>query len=69
MNRVGIESEAEAVRRKVVEQVDAIHQLEGFDPKGAPQWFHDLTEDYVQGRVTAEHATQIALVRIKSTSI
>jgi RecA/RadA recombinase len=69
MNRLGIESEAEAARREAVEQVDAIHQLEGFDPADAPQWFHDLTEDYVQGRVTAEHATQIALVRIKNTPL
>jgi RecA/RadA recombinase len=69
MNRLDIESDAEAARRKVVEQVDAIHRLEGFDPEDAPHWFHDLTEDYVQGRVTAEHAIQIALAKIKSTSI
>ena len=67
MNTLDIESDAEAARRKGVEQVDAIHQLEGFDPADAPQWFHDLTEDYVKGRVTAEHATQIALSRIKRT--
>jgi hypothetical protein len=66
MNRLGIKIETEADRRKIVEQVDAIHRLEGFDPEDAPQWFHDLTEDYVQGRVTAEQATQIALAKIKS---
>lgn len=56
-------------RREIVEQVDAIHRLEGFDPDGAPQWFHDLTEAYVQGKVTAEQATQIALARITKNPI
>jgi hypothetical protein len=60
-------SETELARREIVEQVDAIHRLEGFDPDTAPQWFHDLTEAYVQGKVTAEQVTQIALVRLTKT--
>lgn len=53
-------------RREIVEQVDAIHRLEGFTPEDAPDWFKDLTEDYVLGRVTAEEATQKALDLIKT---
>lgn len=53
-------------RREIVEQVDAIHRLEGFSPEGAPGWFKELTEDYVLGRVTAEEATQKALALIKA---
>lgn len=48
-------------RREIVEQVDAIHRLEGFKPEEAPDWFKELTEDYVLGRVAAEEATQKAL--------
>jgi Antitoxin VbhA len=59
----------ERARREIVEQVDAIHKLEGFDPESAPQWFHDLTEAYIQGKVTAEQATQLALARITETPI
>lgn len=56
-------------RREIVEQVDAIHKLEGFDPECAPQWFHDLTEAYIQGKVSAEQATQFALARITENPI
>lgn len=56
-------------RREIVEQVDAIHKLEGFDPESAPQWFHDLTEAYIQGKVSAEQATQFALARITENPI
>ena len=56
-------------RREIVEQVDAIHKLEGFDPESAPQWFHDLTEAYIQGKVSAEQATQFALARITEDPI
>jgi hypothetical protein len=60
-------SEIEFAKREIVAQINAIHRLEGFDPGDAPQWFHDLTEAYVQGKVTAEQATQIALARITET--
>lgn len=53
-------------RREIVEQVDAIHRLEGFAPEDAPDWFKELTEDYILGNVTAEEATQKALALIKS---
>lgn len=56
-------------RREIIGQIDAIHRLEGFSPEDAPQWFHDLTEAYVQGKVTAEQATQVALARITKTPI
>lgn len=56
-------------RREIVEQVDAIHKLEGFDPESAPQWYHDLTEAYIQGKVSAEQATQFALARITENPI
>lgn len=48
-------------RREIVEQVDAIHRLEGFKPEEAPDWFKDLTEDYILGNLTAESVTQKAL--------
>lgn len=48
-------------RRENVEQVEAVERLEGFSPEDAPQWFHDLTEAYIQGKVSAEQATQFAL--------
>lgn len=53
-------------RREIVEQVDAIQKLEGFDPEDVPDWFKELTEDYILGNVTAEAATQKALEFIKS---
>lgn len=53
-------------RREIVEQVDAIHRLEGFTPEDAPDWFKELTEDYILGKVTAEAATQKALEFIKN---
>lgn len=53
-------------RREIVEQVDAIHRLEGFAPEDAPDWFKELTEDYILGKVTAEVATQKALEFIKN---
>lgn len=52
-------------RREIVEQVDAIHRLEGFTPEHAPDWFKELTEDYVLGKVSAEAVTQKALEFIK----
>lgn len=55
-------------RREIVDQVDAIHRLEGFKPEDAPDWFKELTEDYVQGKVTADAATQKALEFIKSSA-
>lgn len=55
-------------RREIVEQVDAIHRLEGFTPEDAPDWFKELTEDYILGKVTAEAATQKALEFIKSSA-
>ena len=60
-------SATEFAKREIVEQVNAIYRLEDFDPDDAPQWFHDLTKAYVQGKVTAEKATQIALARITET--
>ena len=53
-------------RREIVEQLDAIQRLEGFTPEDAPDWFKELTEDYILGKVTAEAATQKALEFIKS---
>ncbi len=53
-------------RREIVEQVDAIHRLEGFEPEEAPEWFKELTHDYILGKVTAEEATQKALELIKA---
>ncbi|MGN0921121.1 MAG: antitoxin VbhA family protein [Cellvibrio sp.] len=53
-------------RREIVEQVDAIHRLEGFKPGDAPDWFRELTEDYVLGKVSAEAVTQKALEFIKN---
>ena len=55
-------------RREIVNQVDAIHQLEGFTPEDAPDWYKELTEDYILGKVTAEAATQKALEFIKSSA-
>lgn len=52
-------------RREIVEQVDAIHRLEGFTPEDAPDWFKELTEDYILGKITAEAVTQQALGFIK----
>ena len=59
----------EAERRENVEQSEAISRLEGFNPEDAPQWFHDLTEAYIQGKVSAEQATQFALARITENPI
>jgi len=56
-------------RRENVEQSEAIGRLEGFNPEDAPQWFHDLTEAYIQGKVSAEQATQFALARITENPI
>jgi hypothetical protein len=56
-------------RRENVEQVEAVGRLEGFNPKEAPQWFHDLTEAYIQGKVSAEQATQFALDLMKKNPI
>lgn len=56
-------------RRENVEQVEAVERLEGFNPEDAPQWFHDLTEAYIQGKVSAEQATQFALARITENPI
>lgn len=53
-------------RREIVEQVDAIHRLEGFTPEEAPSWYKELTKDYILGKVTAEAVTQKALGFIKS---
>lgn len=54
------------VRRNIVEQVEASHNLEGMSTKDAPQWFHDLTQDYIDGKVTAEEASKIGLARLKA---
>ena len=56
-------------RRENVEQVEAVERLEGFNPEDAPQWFHDLTEAYIQGKVSAEQATQFALDLMKKNPI
>ena len=56
-------------RREIVEQVDAIHRLEGFTPENAPDWFKELTEGYILGKVTAEAATQKALEFIKNRNL
>ncbi len=56
-------------RRENVEQSEAIGRLEGFNPDDAPQWFHDLTAAYIQGKVSAEQATQFALARITENPI
>jgi hypothetical protein len=56
-------------RRENVEQSEAICRLEGFNPEDAPQWFHDLTEAYIQGKVSAEQATQFALDLMKKNPI
>jgi hypothetical protein len=56
-------------RRENVEQSEAIGRLEGFNPEAAPQWFHDLTEAYIQGKVSAEQATQFALDLMKKNPI
>jgi hypothetical protein len=56
-------------RRENVEQSEAIGRLEGFNPADAPQWFHDLTEAYIQGKVSAEQARQFALARITENPI
>ena len=56
-------------RRENVEQSEAIGRLEGFNPEDAPQWFHDLTEAYIQGKVSAEQATQFALDLMKKNPI
>lgn len=58
-----------AKRREFVEQVEAIHNLEGMSAADAPQWFHELTEDYILGNITVEAATQQALVHIKAGDI
>lgn len=55
-------------RREIVDQVDAIYRLEGFTPEDAPDWFKELTEDYILGKVSAEAATQKALEFIKSSA-
>lgn len=52
------------VRREIVEQVEAIHNLEGMSAKDAPQWFNDLTEEYIQGNITIEAAKLKTLERI-----
>ena len=59
----------ESIRRENVEQTDAMSRLEGLDPDGAPQWFHDLTEAYIQGKVSAEQATQFSLYLMKNNPI
>lgn len=56
----------EAERRENVEQVDAMHRLEGFDTTDKPQWFNDLTTDYIKGKVTAEEASKIGHERLKA---
>jgi hypothetical protein len=56
-------------RRENVDQVEAVERLEGFNPEDAPQWFHDLTEAYIQGKVSAEQARQFALARITENPI
>jgi hypothetical protein len=58
-----------AQRREFVEQVEAIHNLEGMSAADAPRWFHELTEDYIQGNISAEAATQQALIRIRAGDI
>jgi hypothetical protein len=69
MKKESFTSKTELARRKIVDQVDAINRLEGFDPDDAPQWFHELTEAYIQGKVTAEQATQVALARITKSPV
>lgn len=59
----------EQARREIVEQIEAVERLEGFNPDDAPQWFHDLTEAYIHGKVSAEQATQFALARITENPI
>lgn len=56
-------------RREIVEQVDAIHRLEGFTPEDAPDWFKELTEDYILGNLTADAVTQKALEFIKNRQV
>lgn len=53
-------------RAKNVEQTDAILALEGFKAEEAPQWYKDLTKEYVAGNITAEQVTQKTLEKIKS---
>ena len=53
-------------RRQIVEQVDASFALSGFDSEDVPDWFNELTEDYILGNVTAEAATKKAMEFIKS---
>lgn len=56
-------------RREIVEQIDAIQRLEGFTPEDAPDWFKELTEDYILGKITAEAVTQKALEFIKNRNL
>lgn len=58
MNRTTLTPEQ---RRENVEQTSAIMGMEKGVPEDLPQWFHDLTEAYIQGKVSAEQATQFAL--------
>jgi hypothetical protein len=53
-------------RAKIVEQTDAILALEGFKASEAPQWYKDLTKEYVAGNITAEQVTKRTLEKIKS---
>lgn len=56
----------EAERREIVEQTDAIHRLSGFDTEDSPQWFKELTEDFISGKVTAEEASKIGHENLKA---
>ena len=56
----------ESERRENVEQVEAMHKLEGFDITDTPQWFKELTDDYIKGKVTAEEASKIGHERLKA---
>lgn len=53
-------------REQIVEQTDAILALEGFNASEAPQWYKDLTKEYVAGNITAEQVTKSVLEKIKS---
>lgn len=48
-------------RLEIVSDTKAILELEGMTTTDAPEWFHSVMNDYVEGNLSIEDARKIAM--------
>lgn len=58
-----MESE-ENIRRKNLEDIDAILANEGFSPDGCPDWYKELKVKYIRGEIASEEMTKQVLEKL-----